>query len=158
MTITEPTVVLDLQANGLSSTSINVSWSLPQYPNAPIKDYIVYYRKISDDTPNIDQNPSAYLQDPTDIDIDGYSQTSVLTTEVVLDELEVYRYYSIIVRAVGEADSGAKLNGALLEVVSRTFSALPPEQPPVIVPGGDSQNTITITLPDHTYIDDGQVM
>ena len=153
-------MVLGLTAEGLTSTSINVSWDLPKYPNAPITGYTVYYNKISDNTLAIEQDPSAYMQDPNNINIDGYSlKNNVLTSNTVLDDdLEVYRYYSIIVSAVGKADSGAKLEGALVEVVARTFSALPPEEPPVIEPGGDSRNTITITLPDHTYINDGEVM
>ena len=152
-------MVVDLRAEGQSSTSIAVSWDLPTYPNAPITEYIVFYRKISDDTTSV--NSSAVLQDPSNINIEGYSLkpvSGVNTTQVVIDGLEVFRYYSIIVRAVGEADSEAELSGALTEVVARTFSDFPTEQPSVIVPSGDSRNTITISLPDHNYIDAGEVM
>ena len=55
-------MVLDLAAEGSTSTSISVSWDLPAYPNGPISSYIIYYRKISDDTTNLD--PSSVLQDP----------------------------------------------------------------------------------------------
>ena len=142
----------------MSSTSIQVSWNLPNYPNAPITSYIVYYRQLLGDTDTIESDPSSVLQDPDNINIDGYSLKNVNATKTVIDALEVYRYYSIIVRAVGTADSGAELNGALLEVVARTFSDLPTEQPSVIVSTGDSQSTITISLPDHNYIDSGEVM
>ena len=151
-------MVLGLSAEGVSSTSIRVSWDLPQYPNAPITGYIVYYRKISDDTGRIEEDPSAVLQDPSNIHVERYSLQTVDTTETVLGGLEVYRYYSIIVRAVGSVDSAAELSGALTEVVERTFSDLPTEQPSTIVPTEDSRNTITIILPDHTYIDSGEVM
>ena len=150
---------MDLRAEGLTSTSINVSWDLPTYPNAPITSYVVFYRKISDDTTSVD--PSSVLQDPNNINIDGYSLKpvgGVNTTRAVIEDLEVFRYYSIIVRAVGAADSEAELSGALSEVVARTFSDFPTEQPSVIVPSGDSRNTITISLPDHAYIDVGEVM
>ena len=153
-------MVLDLAAEGSTSTSISVSWDLPAYPNGPISSYIIYYRKISDDTTNLD--PSSVLQDPSNINIDGYPIkriTGVNTTRAVISGLEVYRYYSIIVRAIGaEPDSPPELNGALLEVVARTFSDLPTEQPTPIQPDGNSRTTITITLPDHTYIDAGEVM
>ena len=151
-------MVVDLSANGTTATSIRVSWNLPQYPNAPITSYIVYYRQIIGDTGTIESDPSIVMQDPDNINIDGYSLKNVITTETVIDGLEVYRYYSIIVRAVGEADSGAELNGALLEVVARTFSDFPTEQPSVIVSTGDSQSTIAISLPDHDYIDSGEVV
>ena len=151
-------MVVDLSAEGTSSTSIQVSWNLPDYPNAPITSYIVYYREIPGDTGRIEADPSSVMQDPDNIDIDGYSLKNANATKTVIDDLEVYRYYSVIVRAVGAADSGAELNGALLEVVARTFSDLPTEQPSVIVSTGDSRSTIAIILPDHDYIDSGEVM
>ena len=150
-------MVVDLSADGMSSTSIQVSWDLPQYPNAPIRGYIVYYLKVSDNTLSIERDPSAVKQDPSNIMINGYSLTTANTTETLLEGLEVYRYYSIIVQAVGEV-AGAGLNGALLEVVTRTFSDFPTGRPQIIVPAGDSQTTITISLPDHAYIDTGEVM
>ena len=148
-------MVSSLTANGVSSTSIMVSWDLPQFPNGQITGYRVYYLKVSDDTASIETDPEAVTQDPSKIDIRGYNYTSVDTTETVIEGLEVYRYYSIIVRAVGET---AELNGALREVVERTFSDFPTERPSVIGPDGNSQNTITITLPNHDYIDSGQVV
>ena len=155
---TEPTVVENLRADGVSPTSIRVSWDLPLFPNAPITDYIVYYSKISDDTDRIESDPEAEKQDPSNIVVDGYSQQTVTTNVTTIEGLDEYRYYSIIVSAVGEADSEAKLNGALREVVNRTFSDLPTVPPDVVVPSGDSQNTITISLPEHGYIDTGEVM
>ena len=154
-------MVVGLSAEGQSSMSLRVTWDLPQYPNAPISGYVVYYLQIPGDTGVIETDPAASMQDPSNINIDGYSLktvNNVNTLETVIDGLEVYRYYSVIVRAVGAADSGAELNGALVEVVTRTFSDFPTEQPSVIVPSGASRNTITVSLPDHTYIDTGEVM
>lgn len=152
-------MVLGLKAEGETSTAIRVSWDLPKYPNAPISSYIIYYKKISDDTTNVD--PSTF-QDPSNINIKGYSNktvTGVNTTRAVIGELEVYRYYSIVVQAIGAVDgSDANLNGTLREVVARTFSDIPTEEPSVIEPEGSSQTTITITLPEHSYIGAGEVM
>lgn len=135
-----------------------VSWDLPLFPNGQITSYRVYFLKVSDDTASIESDPGAVVQDPSKIDISGYDYMSVDTTETVIEELEVYRYYSIIVRAVGETVSKEELNGTLREVVERTFSDFPTERPQVIGPDGNSQNTITITLPNHDYIDSGQVV
>ena len=115
---TEHTVVENLRADGVSPTSIQVSWELSLFPNAPIINYIVYYSKISDVTDRIESDPEAEKQDSSNIVVDGYSQQTINTNVITIEELDEYRYYSIIVSAVGEADSEAKLNGALLEVVT----------------------------------------
>ena len=137
-----------------------MSWDLPRYPNAPISSYIIYYKKISDDTTNVD--PSTILQDSSNINIKGYSNKTVMgvnTTRAVIGELEVFRYYSIVVQAIGAVDDlDGNLNGTLTEVVARTFSDIPTEEPSVVEPEGSSQTTITITLPEHSYIDAGEVM
>lgn len=144
-----------LNAVGMSSTSIKVSWNLPLYPNAEITGYTVYYRKISGNTAVID--PDEVTQDPSNVMTSGYSPMSVNMTEILIEGLDVYRYYSIIVQAVGE-DSGTELNGTLREVVERTFSDFPTEPPQIIEPGGSAENTITITLPNHDYINSGEVV
>jgi len=146
----EPTVVLGLRAEGVSSTSIMVSWSLPQYPNGgPITHYNVYYLLT----------PTGLKQDPNNINVDEYKRKRVNSTETLIDGLEVYRNYSIVVQAVVEVEgSDGELRGALLEVVQRTFSDFPTVPPDVLMPGDDTTSTITISLPDHTYIDTGDVM
>lgn len=151
-------MVSSLTAIGISSTSIKVSWDLPQYPNGQITGYVVYYLKVSDDTAGIESDPEAVSQNPSNIDISRHKRMPANTTETVIEGLEVYRYYSIVVRAVGKDASKKELNGTLREVVERTFSDFPTERPQVIGPEGNSQNTITITLPNHDYIDSGQVV
>lgn len=135
-----------------------VSWDLPLFPNGQITSYRVYYLKVSDDTAGIESDPEAAVRDPSSIDISRYDYRSVDTTETVIEGLEVYRYYSIIVRAVGQTVSREELNGTLRQVVERTFSDFPTERPQVIGPDGNSQNTITVTLPNHDYINSGQVV
>ena len=119
-------------------------------------NYRVYYLKISDDTDNI--NIEEYAQDPNNIVVDDYPQKNVTMTEVLLENLDVYRYYSIVVIAVGIADSGAQLNGFPREVIQRTYSDFPLEPPDPLLLFGESQTTITVVLPDYSYIDTGKVM
>ena len=132
-----------------------VSWSLPQYPNGgPITHYHVYYLLT----------PTGLKQDTNNINVDDYERkrvnsTGAVETETLINGLEVYRNYSIVVQAVVEVEgSDGELNGALLEVVQRTFSDFPTVPPDVLMPGDDTTSTITISLPDHTYIDTGDVM
>ena len=147
-------MVMDLRAEGMNSNSILVSWDLPQYPNAPIVGYVVYFRKILNRNST---DPSVLMQDPATINIDGYTVkivNHVNVTETVLDGLQACQFYSVIVQAVGEV-LGAKLSGELKEVISQTLSDF---QLSVSVPI-DSLSTVVLSLPDYDCIETaGEVM
>ena len=81
-----------------------------------------------------------------------------LQVSFIIDGLDPYTNYSVIVRAVGTVVGGAGLLTADSVRVARTYTAT--DTPPTIItPTPDSgRNTFVIQLPDPDLVDTGPVM
>ena len=120
--IVEPTSVNSLMAYASSPTSIMVLWSPPTYPNGPIANYRVFYKK--GDMPQMQQ-----------ISNTGFNLMTIKSDSTTLNiiDLDPYTNYTIHVQAVisaqeleNEESFTEDLFGAIdLEIVARTNGTTP---------------------------------
>ncbi len=107
--ITNPSAVVNLTAEGSSSTEIIVTWNPPTKPNGPISHYVVYYTKGS--TPQTGTISSS-----------GYAQLTTTGTMVSIRQLDPFTYYQIHVQPF-VTEIPYVLEGTIgTEIVMRTFS------------------------------------
>ena len=140
----ESTAVTELSAVALTSSTIKVIWSLPDYPNGPVGVYNVFYAETEIVGQSVD-----FENDPS------FQRTSSSFFVVVLQELEPFTSYTIYVQPVALGN----LIGEAAMIVLRTNSSAPTELPVTdVAPSSATPNTILFYLPPPSGIGSGNVM
>ncbi len=145
--ITNPSAVVNLTAEAISSTEIRVTWNPPTKPNGPISHYVVYYLKGS--TPQTGTISSS-----------GYAQLTTTGTMFTIKKLNPFTYYQIHVQPF-VTEMPYVLDGMIdNETMSRTFSAVPDftPTPGQVITAEPTHETIHILIPNPMQINTGQVM
>ena len=145
--ITNPSAVVNLTAEAISSTKIRVTWNAPTKPNGPISHYVVYYLEGS--TPQTG-NISSF----------GYTQLTTTGTMFTIQQLDPYTYYQIHVQPF-VTETPYVLDGMIdNETMSRTFSAVPDftPTPGQVITAEPTHSVIHILIPNPMQINTGQVM
>ncbi len=108
--ITNPSAVVNLTAEAISTTEIRVTWNPPTKPNGPISHYVVFYAKGStSQTGNISSS--------------GYTQLTTTGTMFTIQQLDPFTHYQIHVQPF-VTEMPYVLEGTIdTEVGMRTFSA-----------------------------------
>ena len=137
----------NLKAVATSFESIKVTWELPEFPNGPIQQYIVYHKE------------SDSVQQPP-ITNDDYTLNQVEGMEREIRGLTAYTNYSIHVQPIGGVSS---LPGDIdEEILQRTNSTTPTEAPTVGMTeeptAGATTGTIFVYLAPPSQITTGKVM
>ncbi len=145
--ITNPSAVVNLTAEGSSSTEIIVTWNPPTKPNGPISHYVVYYTRGN--TPQTGTISSS-----------GYEQQMTTGTMFTIKQLNPFTYYQIHVQPF-VTEMPYVLDGMIdIEIMNRTFSAVPDftPTPGQIATSEPTHEVIHVLIPDPMQINTGQVM
>ncbi len=109
--ITNPSAVVNLTADAISSTEIRVTWNPPTKPNGPISHYVVYYLEGS--------SPQTGT-----ISSSGYTRLMTTGTMFTIQQLDPFTYYQIHVQPI-VAETPYVLEGTIdTEIGMKTFSGI----------------------------------
>ena len=145
--ISNPTAVLNLNAQAISSSEIRVSWNPPSQPNGPISHYVIYYNEGRNE-----QTGS--------ISSDGYISQTTSNTVFTIPQLDPFTYYQIHVQPF-VTEIPYVLEGAIdEEIVMRTYSDIPDftPTPGQVTTAPVTHDTIPILIPDPDQITTGLVV
>ncbi len=144
--VTNPTAILNPEAEAISSSAIRVSWNPPSKPNGPISHYVLYYIKGNNrQMENISSN--------------GYLSLNTTNTMLTIAGLDPFTSYRIHVQPF-VAEMQYVLEGAIdEEIVMRTFSDVPDftPTPGQITTVGVTHDNIHILIPNPDQIRTGLV-
>ena len=113
-----PTAVTELRVEPVNSTQLSISWELPDNPNGPLSHYLVFHREQNSsqipspdtngctesrvDYPQVSMHFTVYSESPV-LNVNDFVSFCVQTC-LIINGLDPFTWYSVIVQAVGEGD------------------------------------------------------